>query len=55
VGAIRAGGTEFILIPVGAPLLDLPAGDLAEALARTPGARAQQIEDTWLIDLRAVG
>lgn len=55
VGAIRAGGTEFILIPVGAPLLGMPAGDLAEALARTPGARAQQIEDTWLIDLRAVG
>jgi hypothetical protein len=52
---IRARGTEFVLVPVGAPLLPGPADALAAALARTPGAHAERVEDTWVVDLRGVG
>lgn len=52
---IRARGTEFVLVPEGAPLLPGPADELAEALARTPGAHVERVEDTWVVDLRGVG
>ena len=32
-----------------------PADELAEALARTPGAHVERVEDTWVVDLRGVG
>ena len=51
---IRARGTEFVLVPEDAPLLPRPADELAESLARTPGAHAELIEDTWVVDLRGV-
>ncbi|HLS34192.1 MAG TPA: hypothetical protein VK039_11435, partial [Brevibacterium sp.] len=48
---IRAGGTDLVLIPVGAPLLHWSAAELAAAFARTPGVRAELVEDVWVVDL----
>ena len=54
VRGIRAGGTDFVLVPVHAPLLHWHSGDLAAALAATPGAQAELVEDVWVVDLRGI-
>lgn len=54
VRGVRAGGTDFVLIPVDAPLLRWPSDELASALTQTPGARAELVEDVWVVDLRGI-
>lgn len=54
VRGIRAGGTDFVLIPVDPPLLHWPADELAGPLAQTPGARAELVADVWVVDLRGI-
>lgn len=54
VRGVRAGGTDLILIPVDPPLLHWPGEELADALAQTPGARAELVEDVWVVDLRGI-
>lgn len=54
VRATRAGGTEFVLVPEHAPLLNRDAEDLAAALAEPPGVTASLIEDVWVVDLRGI-